>query len=212
MGIDAQMFIKVREKSYRLASLLGYDKFFIRKEVGRHCLSLITEYTQDGPSIFPKKGETFIEVHMWSRYWGEGYARGDLPFIMSVAAVLEFFFPGAEVWYGGDSSGVQAERFGPLERGKFWRAFCKDENSYSAGWGKGKGEVDCNFCKRPMMCGTWFGGGSEATGWYCPGCGERAYLEGDACKHFDTEEDMSKYVAALRADPASVKKPKLIEG
>lgn len=64
---------------------------------------------QDGPEIVAGEDEQFVQVHMQSRYYGPDYERGDWPFIKSVAAWLERRFPGCEVWYGGDSSGICAE-------------------------------------------------------------------------------------------------------
>lgn len=73
-------------------------------------------WTQDGDAIYAQPGEYFLEVSLWTRYYGPGYERGDILTICAVAEWCEQNLPPCEVWYGGDSSGVLAEPFGPAER------------------------------------------------------------------------------------------------
>lgn len=68
-------------------------------------------YHQDGDSILADEGEWFLEVSLWSRYYGIGYERGDILTICAIAEWLEMNLQPCEVWYGGDSSGVEATPF-----------------------------------------------------------------------------------------------------
>ena len=188
MGIDAEMFVKtkqeytseqVRHMAHNLAEAFGHGRFtIIRPERGyswlpngQHCLELVTEYEQDGPPISPENGEQFIRVHMGTRYYGEGYERGDLPFITGVARWLEARIPDAEVWYGGDSSGVCASHFDKAYREKLWDLFCKTGHEpYQHYFASGRAtRPDCDFCLKPMVEFGW--GPGEIVRFRCAGCG-----------------------------------------
>ena len=170
MGIDAQMFIKtrekvtekqVRQKAYLLAGAFGKQCFYIGVNwcgERRAALEIIETYQQDGPPVAPEDGETLIECHLRTRYYGEGYARGDYNFIKGVAEWLEHHFPDCEVYYGGDSSGVIAECFDKERRAELWLHFCGDVNSYGRHFDKQL--VLCSFCEMPMVIGTWSPSGS----------------------------------------------------
>jgi len=135
MGIDAEMFVRttcnhsddeIKTWSWHLCSAIGPDKFFINRKAkakdgfeARTALTRISEYEQDGPTIEPEPGETFIRVHLRSRYYGPAYERGDILTICAVAEWLEQNIPSAEVWYGGDSSGVEAEPFNEAKRREY---------------------------------------------------------------------------------------------
>lgn len=80
-------------------------------------------YFQDGDTLHAKDGEWFLEVSLWTRYYGVGYERGDLMTICSVAEWIEANIPGAVVYYGGDSSGVEAEPFDAAARDKLKKHF-----------------------------------------------------------------------------------------
>lgn len=53
-------------------------------------------------------GSFFLRVNLLSRYYGPGCKQGDIRTIAAIAVWIEVNIPGAEVWYGGDSSNVAA--------------------------------------------------------------------------------------------------------
>lgn len=191
MGVDAEMFVKVRAPlaarrvkrlAYEMAEAFGPDKFFIARgdDMGGYvsrALAEVKEYEQDGPTLRPKDGEQFLRVHLWTRYYGEGYERGNLPLIIMVAEWLEHRIiqePGVrslEVWYGGDSSGICASRFDAKARLALFKHFVNQGHApYHAGWGTTPGlSRDCKFCEEPMRQTMW--GGNDTGGFYCAGCG-----------------------------------------
>ncbi len=187
MGVDAQLLVRTKSKkvdskfvknaAYELASSFGPEKFFIYKEGegSHHCLSLVDRYTQDGPDIVPEDGEKLIEVHLWTRYYGEGYERGDLPLIIMISKWLEYKIPDSEVWYGGDSSGICAEKFDEDARERLFRHFVDvNHRPYIAGWdalGSGLSRY-CDFCEEHMSRYGWGGAGEkENAAFGCSGCG-----------------------------------------
>lgn len=131
MGIDACMFSRYRGGkpspeqlklwSWDLCRAIGAQHFLIQPEKGRAALSLTRRYTDDGvvddgktytqngPDIVAEPGEWLVEVSLWTRYYGVGYERGNWQVIVHTAEWLERFI--GPVWYGGDSSGVEATLF-----------------------------------------------------------------------------------------------------
>lgn len=185
MGIDAEMFVRTKEQvtkeqvlnwAYEIGSAFGSKRFFgIRPDQGwgdpRHHLVIIDEYHQDGPSIFPDEGETFIRVYLWTQYYGPEYERGDLPLIINVARWLEEKIPSAEVWYGGDSSGVLAKPFGVAEREGLWKHFIAVGHApYSDYFDRTDGVKApiCDMCDKALRCNGW---GQNWRLFYCSGCG-----------------------------------------
>lgn len=184
MGVDAEMFARTKKKitkgkalslAYELGSAFGHQRFWIFKdrESPRHCLKIVNEFDQDGDTIYPEKGETFIRVYPATRFYGRGYERGDLPFLIMLAEWLELKIPDCEVWYGGDSSGICATRFDREARTELFRYFCEvNHQPYVRGFGDVIGSPNspsCDLCKVPMIQ-NGFGGGYS--GFYCSGCGE----------------------------------------
>ncbi len=123
MGIDAEMFVKVRGQHLteddlkalraKVGDAFGTERFFITCESNyvRHSLQEVQEIHQDSADeneaiIRPLPGEQFIQVSLYTRYYGPGYERGDFGFIYLLYKWLELNIPEGEVWYGGDSSGV----------------------------------------------------------------------------------------------------------
>lgn len=132
MGVDAQMFVKVPRRiddtelaqlSYTFGSMckswlfmFGHDDTLYSRPLQR-----IDEYHQDGPTIHPKADETFLNVPLAGKYYGESYERGNLIAYVGIAEFLEALIPDGAVWYGGDSSGVYAERFDHARRAQLLR-------------------------------------------------------------------------------------------
>jgi hypothetical protein len=203
MGIDAEMFVRVkravpddevRRLRLQLGSAFGADKFWIfgrDKAVGeapldeadddhapigspRHCIERVTEFRQDGDALMPEPGETFLRVYIASRFYGDGYERGNLPLILAVAAFLREATHG-EVWYGGDSSGVCAELLDDARRRELWAHFVAVQHEpYENGmrWDRDDNipNQHCTFCNAPMRR---YGGGSGGlyAPFFCCGCG-----------------------------------------
>lgn len=186
---------EVLRKAYELATAIGHEKFFISDGnegySGHHALSIIapqepgTEYAdsaddgkimweQDGPTIYAEDGEQFIEVHLWSRYYGPGYERGDWP---TIRAVVEFgMLQGWEAWYGGDSSGVLTEKMDEVGLRELNELFLKSgHRPYQTGFGAlSRGaSCECPRCLEPMYN---VGGGGGETFFSCGGCGKKAVV------------------------------------
>lgn len=177
MGIDAQMLVKVKGKvekeqlikwAYELAAAFGSESFLINRESKEHCLTIIDEYKQDGDSIFPEKDETFIEVGLITRYYGEGYERGNLPFLIMVAEFLEIKIPNSQIWYGGDSSGIEALLFDKKRRNELFKYFVEFQHKpYRKGFATHNNPPICDFCKVSM---TEYGWGEGSIHYRCDGC------------------------------------------
>jgi hypothetical protein len=179
MGIDAEMFVRstakhteeeVRKIAWEMCAVFGVDNFDVRRDgpYARHALEIVDKYEQDGPTIKPRKGETFIRVFLATRYWGPGYERGNLALILAVAEWLERKFPKGAVWYGGDSSGVCAEPLDKAARSKLMdHAASAHGVDYHVGHGRYPSGETCEFCNVSMSEYRW-GGGS--TGYICLGC------------------------------------------
>lgn len=138
---------------------------------GRHALEIIDVYSQDGPDILPEIGEQFIEAHLSDRYYGPGYERGDWPNIFAVFMWLKANIPECFVWYGGDSSGVEAEEMTPEFLNRMWQhyvshghaPYVETPNPYME---KTKRPI-CDFCGGREMWQFRFG---EIDGYRCEGC------------------------------------------
>lgn len=116
MGVDVEMYVRVKPplSEPRVTALAGEiceafgAKHFVADGPGP------LEVVEPGDSVYGSLSETagvrierepdeqIICVHLISRYYGEGYERGDLLLIVSVIEWLEQRIPSAEVWYGGD--------------------------------------------------------------------------------------------------------------
>lgn len=191
MGIDAEMFVRTkshiseamfRKLRWEMVAAFGADRFWIWDDAHdkQHALERVFEYRQDGDTILPEAGETFLRVNLGTRYYGcDGYERGDLPFIVAVADFLERRVDGGEVWYGGDSSGVCAAPFGREVREKYLDHFAVVGRMPYAGDPR-SGRQDwlgdnhdwahrrCHFCDEPMMRN---GSGAGFALLQCYGCG-----------------------------------------
>lgn len=187
MGIDAEMLVRVtppleplavRRLAYRLAEGFGAERFLIDRAKDRHCLEIVQDYTQDGPDITPAEGEQFIRLNLFGRYYGAGYERGDLPFLLAVAEWLESAIPGSKIFYGGDSSGVCAEPFDGPARDALWRHFIENgHRPYSGFFGRREVALSCAFCGGAQMANV--GGGRGVAFHVCGGCDFRLLLSAD---------------------------------
>ncbi len=190
--------------AYDLASTLGHQNFFITiglfknsSDHGHHALSIVKPlkdaqeaedycldrslvgkvlWTQDGDPIIAQDDEQFVQVHLYTRYYGEDYARGNWPIIRASAEWLEKRFPDCEVWYGGDSSGVCAAPFTRGRRDQINDFYLGDGGrSYYRRDGfnfTGHAAPTCPVCAVPMFSS---GGGRGTEFWNCDGCGKKAH-------------------------------------
>lgn len=211
MGIDARIFVKakrqftddeVRRLSYEVGLAFGADKFMRsegnkNKETGEvywlphHNISRNDKIEQDGPDEIPREGEQILEVHVFTRYYGVGYERGDLPFLISIAEWLDRKVPGGTVLYGGDSSGVCAEPFGPEQREALWDHFASDKGrayfTHTNPFMQGLPPLPaCDLCKVPMPQ-FGYGPGKLCGSFYCGGCDTRKRTA-DGGKTYETYE------------------------
>ena len=178
MGIDAMMFVRTKTKitpddlrrlSFRMCSALGAENFFHGYPPNCHALEFCKIWEQDGPDINSENGETFVDVHLYTRYYGPGYERGDFPLIAATAEWLERNIKGSEVWYGGDSSGVCAKKFDKKVREEFWKHFCGEHGAdYRTDRESGP---ECRLCLENMTRYMW--SGDSGGGYCCHGCGQK---------------------------------------
>jgi hypothetical protein len=191
---------ELRQLSTRLTTVIGNDVFLLRPDEDRHALTFCiddykeypeeyleatgNELTDNSPAIFgqddcdvpyliAQPNEQFVEVHMFSRYYGEGYERGDWKTLSWVMMWCIFNIPDCEVWYGGDSSGILMEKMTAermTEMTKFFLTSQGDE--YMRHY---KTAHKCEFCR----CGVLKTGGSargatiDVSYWSCEGCGSQ---------------------------------------
>lgn len=223
MGIDAEVFVRHRGKpltkdqvlelSVKLCAAFGPKEFLIVKDSTwgnpHHALSIVKKWEQDGPTITPEKGEQFIRCHLWTRFYGENYERGDLVLILAVADWLQAHFPKGQVWYGGDSSGVTAEHLDGKYRKRLWGHFCQlGHEPYSRYFDRdNKHIMFCSFCKVQMIRNGW-GGNDTYMAWYCPGCGD-SFESRDGGKTLTTKldnplsQDPGKIIPPAKPEPPS---------
>jgi hypothetical protein len=113
------------------------------------------------------KGGTVLRVHLWTRWYGEGYERGGLDSILLVADTLKGLCPSIEsIVYGNDSDDTdQHELLDPEVRASFWQRWLSvGRHPYVADWHYGSGPAPvCPSCKTKMI----INGGMSA---FCESC------------------------------------------
>lgn len=135
-------------------------------------------WVQDGDPILADEGEWFLEVALWTRYYGVGYERGDLMTICATAEWVEANIPNAEVWYGGDSSGVLAEPFGAAQRAALKKHYYsqqgRDYFNFSSRMpgGVAKMPKPCGLCIPGEPRFNQYGWGDNYAAVNCQGCGK----------------------------------------
>lgn len=184
MGVDAVVLVtsptaiddrQLLRMSYEVASAFGPSKFFIDREGKysgpRHALSFDADDRYDWIDK-PEDTATVIKVNVWSRYYGEGYERGDLPFLISLRRWFLSALPGCTVFYGGDTTDI-AEPFTDEREAELWAHFVKHQHlPYISHRSLISDALDaeqrCEFCDEPMQR---FGWGSGYASFACSGCG-----------------------------------------
>lgn len=187
---------QLRQISARLADTIGYREFFIDPEKDRHAISFVSDdhvkypedyeqvmgkpyvhgapavWFQDGDEIIAQPNEQFLEVHLYSRYYGEEYARGDWTKIFFVLMWCVYNIPNVEVWYGGDSSGICAEHMTSERMNRMTQFYLTSGNETY--WMNQKTEFKCDFCQRGVVNS---GGGGTSEFYHCDSCGGEWYVE-----------------------------------
>lgn len=186
---------QLRQLSAQLSNVIGHEHFFLRPEDNRHAISFVIDnngeypdeyeeihgvpfdpngpanFGQDSaedPDIVAEPNEQFLEVHVWSRYYGEHYARGDWKTLSWTLMWCFFNIKDCEVWYGGDSSGVLMEQMTPDRMTEMTKFYLTSGNDTY--WANTKTIFKCEFC----TCGVInSGGGGNIKYWHCDSCGSQ---------------------------------------
>ena len=228
MGVDAQMVVRLSEPisddeliqaSYRLAEACGRSEVFwlssdddLARGECRRALNRVDD-TEDGlwhACGVAQPDGFWLWVSLGGRYYGPGYERGDLWSYVSVAEWLERIFPGAVVYYGGDSSEMIVP-WTHVERETFIAHWAKSGGRpYYAGEGKTYGRwygdehakrPICPLCQHPA---TQYGSGRDFASWQCGGCSRHwVWVGGELVKAFGPSRDFDPFAAAKGMREAS---------
>lgn len=193
---------EILKHSVRMSKALGHEHFFIQDEEGKknprwgkwhHAMSIVDKlsakeakegymteehagkvvWQQDGEPYVAEKDEQLVRIHVWGRYYDEGYARGNWSFYRTLYAYCRIMYPEATLYYGGDSSGVTAE---PLTEERVRQIdeyfFVKAHSEYVRGFSniftrELKKIPECPVCETAM---TSNGGGQGTSFFYCQSC------------------------------------------
>lgn len=151
-------------------------------------------YEQDGPTVLADPGVWFLRLNLWGRYYGEGYERGDLLTYCAMAEWIEANIPNAEVWYGGDSSGVLLEPFDEPARAKLRRhLYSSHGRDYYAAMsfqrpGTFPTPKPCSLCVPGELRFVQHGTGANYIAVSCGGCG-KSFESRDGGKSWQEEKD-----------------------
>ena len=179
MGVDAEMVVvspttmtdrELLRLSYETVAAFGHERFFVsRGDYGEahHALTPGTEYT-----LRPIASGFAFRTHLWSSYYGPGYERGDLPFLLALRRWFEAKIPGCAVYYGGDT-GETLDLLDDAAERDLWAHFVAHQHfpyikHDRLMGGDGIPTPDCWLCDEPMLRN---GFGSSYGGFWCPGCG-----------------------------------------
>lgn len=133
-------------------------------------------YFQDADPVYAQPGEWLLDVSVWSRFYGKGYERGDLLTICAIAEWIEANMQPCEVWYGGDSSGVELAPFGdPARRELRQHLYSQQGRDYFSSWGTPPAQMPpkCGLClpeETRQQYGSGMNGQYAAVS--CAGCGK----------------------------------------
>lgn len=195
MGIDARMLFtmtaapqldRLRQLQYELMERVGRELFWCESYenpvTGKYeangkypqpFLKPVEMYEQDGPDL---KLENAVEVHLWCRYYGEGYERGPAADLVVVMLALLNQSDITAVYYGGDSGGVCAEPFTREKALAMLDHFCAVGGQPYFGYRSFDGDGNkplCSYCHVPLVQN---GSGGRYAAFYCMGCKETMKL------------------------------------
>ena len=106
---DDTFLQQLRKEFMREMNLSGEDFYS-----GGPFVTVSREDTKRMPVIDDRS--TWLDVNMWSTYFGAGYLRGDGEFFIKCGAWLERQIPGCEVYYGHDLDDENITRFDQAAR------------------------------------------------------------------------------------------------
>jgi hypothetical protein len=198
VGIDARMYVttpyqftdaELQDWCYRLGSVLGREghprgPVWVERPEGdgsassagrralRDCAQ--TNREDEKPCRIWQDHE-MLEVSLFTRYYGEGYERGDIIGIVATAEWLERNIPDAAVYYGGDSSGALVAPFPDRVRDRLIEHWAKEGHlPYDAGFARSMHDYNaattpvCDFCNAVLIQYGW---GPQYAAYGCAGCG-----------------------------------------
>lgn len=101
MGVDAIMRVEadisdeeLRELCFKAGCTFGSNRFWIEHKSGQRAFT---------------RTEHGFEVQWMQRYYGEGYERGDIFFVINLAEFFEYHIGRCRIFYGGDFSDDMVE-------------------------------------------------------------------------------------------------------
>lgn len=143
--------------------------------------------------VLAAPGEWLLQVSVFTRYYGEGYERGDILFLCAVAEWVEANIPNCEVWYGGDSSGVCIEPFGEKRRAELrkhlYSSSGRDYFKHSGPDGSRLCPKPCSLCVPGENRFQQFGFGSNYCAVSCGGCGKNFETRDNGVTWITPQED-----------------------
>lgn len=188
MGVDATIVVAVpckltpdgvRRAAVKMATAFGAHALGIyRGDGGRgtHALEIVDQNEHYG--VIRPEGGTLVECNTRQSYYGPGYERGNLGTILAHCDWVAREFPGAVVYYGGDTGAILqpiadqldellAHWHGPNSRAYYDRTYR----------GAQAARPICAFCstvghKIEMSYCSGEPGTREGASYECPGCGK----------------------------------------
>lgn len=150
-------------------------------------------YFQDADPVYAEPGEWLLKLSLWTRYYGVGYERGDILTLCSIAEWIEANMQPCEVWYGGDSSGVELAPFGdPARRELRQHLYSQQGRNYFQSWGTPPKVMPpkCGLCV-PDECRQQYGSGMNGNyaAVSCAGCGKCFKTEDAGATWTETKDD-----------------------
>lgn len=200
MGIDARILLRnisvinatdanILLWSRGLCRAIGGKRFSLDREHSTHAITRTGSrwreegdpapgqvWQQDGDDINAHPGECLLEVHVWTRFYGVSYERGDLLTLCNIAEWCEMKIPSCEVWYGGDSSGCCAEPWGIVERHKLKQHLFSNEGRdyFKSFYSRPPLQHEfaperpvCSLCRIGMTRNGW---GNQYARYFCNDC------------------------------------------
>lgn len=191
MGIDALMYVRiadapmsdrdVRRLSADLVEAFSTSDLFVIRPGdgqypnGRHAIEPLEkdEYGHLDLGRLERAGADvsgqWLEVHLWGRYYGEGYERGPWPTYDGICEWLTRRLPTCQVWYAGDSGGAEMpEQMTREMRDRVWAHYAVNGHKPYAGAFNRGGKRHCDFCDMDM---DHYGTGPNWAAHRCAGCG-----------------------------------------
>lgn len=184
MGIDVEMIAvvgrrlsdeEVKRAAVRMQIAFGgaSGSGLLWVDRGKHHSLTLIDPTSDmlaETGIANDGSSSYIRLNSLGRFYGSGYERGDIVGILAVARYMRSAFPGAEVYYGGDSGGglrlLDAEYESDL-----WGVFTSELSRRYFNHSRGdETETVCDFCEVRTNTYSWSAAECITR---CPSCGQQ---------------------------------------